>query len=145
MWTIRGNYRWYLLLLLLLTAIVVSACGMLGHMGRVGTRPEITPSPTVALGGLATVSYREEIAPILGKNCTSCHGGEIGLYLDSYDTLMAGSSWGKVVIPGDMALSTLVQRINGEIQPQMPLNRQSMSTEDITLIETWVMEGALNN
>jgi hypothetical protein len=145
MGTFRGNARWYLSTLLLLMAIAVSACDMLGHIDRVEPRPEITPSPTVTPGGQATVSYREDIAPILGKSCTSCHGGQIGLYLDSYHTLLAGSSWGKVIIPGDTVSSTLLQRIKGEIQPRMPLNRPSMSTEDIALIETWIMEGAVNN
>lgn len=114
-------------------------------MGRIASRPEVTPAPTATPGGVATVSYREDIAPLLKKDCVSCHGGQIGLYVDSYDTLLAGSSWGKVVIPGDTSNSTLLQRIKGEIQPRMPLNRPSMSLEEIALIETWIREGAANN
>ena len=65
-------------------ACIASACGMVGHMGRVVSRPTVTPAPTVTPGGSTTVSYREDVAtPILKKNCDSCHGGQIGLYVDS--------------------------------------------------------------
>ena len=143
--TTLGKARWHLFLLILPIAIFTAGCGMFGQMGRVEPRPEVTPAPTVTPGGLTTVSYRAVIAPILSKNCNVCHGGQIGLYVDSYDTLLAGSSRGKVVIPGDPAKSTLMQRIKGDVQPRMPLNRQSMSGEDIALIETWIREGAANN
>jgi ABC-type hemin transport system ATPase subunit len=69
----------------------------------------------------------------------------VGLYVDSYDTLMVGSSRGKVITPGDPGKSTLIQRLTGEVQPRMPLNRPSMSEKEIAIIETWILEGAANN
>ena len=143
--TTLGKARWHLFLLIMPIAFSTAGCGMFGHMARVEPRPEVTSAPTVTPGGPTTVSYREVIAPILNKNCNVCHGGQVGLYVDAYDTLLAGSSRGKVVIPGDPAKSTLLQRIKGEVQPRMHLNRQSMSGGDIALIETWIREGAANN
>ena len=116
-----------------------------GPMGRVEPRPKVTPAPTTTLGGPATISFREEVSPLLQKDCGLCHGGQVGLYVDSYDTLIAGSSTGKVIAPGDPEKSTIIQRLAGEVQPRMPLNRSPMSEKEIALIETWILEGAANN
>ena len=142
-----GEVRWYLLLLLLPLAFAMGACGMMGNgpMGQVEPRPRVTPAPTATPGGLATVSFREDVSPLLRKDCVLCHGGQVGLYVDSYDTLMAGSSMGKVITPGDPEKSTLLQRLTGELQPRMPLNRPPMSEKEIAVIKTWILEGAANN
>jgi hypothetical protein len=124
------------------------ACGMMenyGPMGRVEPRPRVTPAPTATPGGPATVSFRQDIGPLLRRDCALCHGGQAGLYVDSYDTLLAGSSRGRVVIPGDPGNSTLLQRIRGDAQPRMPLNRPSLAGQEIAIIETWILEGAPNN
>ena len=144
---ILGKDRRYLLLLLLPLAFAAGACGMMGNgpIGRVEPRPEVTPAPTATPGGLATVSFRDDVSPLLRKDCGLCHGGRVGLYVDSYDTLMAGSSRGKVIAPGDPAKSTLLQRITGVVQPRMPLNRPPMSEKEMAVIETWILEGAANN
>ena len=114
-------------------------------MSRVEPRPRVTPAPTTTPGGLATVGFREDVSPRLRKDCVLCHGGQAGLYVDSYDMLMAGNSRGKVIAPGNPEKSTLPQRINGEVQPRMPLNRPPMSEKEIAVIETWILEGAANN
>ena len=49
------------------------------------------------------------------------------------------------IIPGDPSKNTLMQRVKGEVQPRMPLNRLAVSGEEIALIETWMREGAANN
>jgi hypothetical protein len=136
--------RLHLLLLLLSVAFAIGACGIMGS-GGIEPRPNMTPAPTTTPGGPATISFREDISPLLRRGCAMCHGGQVGLYVDSYDTLMAGSSRGKVIVPGDPEESVLLQRLRGEVQPRMPLNRPSMSEEEIAVIETWILEGAPNN
>ncbi len=135
--------------LLVTYGIIAGACGMpmgRGMMGReTEPRPAVTPAPTATPGGPATVSFRDDVRPILTKNCVQCHGGQAGLYVDSYDTLLAGSSSNRVVAPGDPEKSILVQRLTGELQPRMPLASAPLSEEAIATIETWILEGAPNN
>ena len=116
-----------------------------GMMGPSAPPPAVTPAPTATPGGNATVSYRQDIQPIFNRNCVSCHGGQAGLYLDSYDHVMAGSGRGRVVIPGDPQASELVQRITGASQPRMPMGGAPLPASDIDAIVTWVAEGTPNN
>ncbi len=132
-----------------------------GMMGRSAPPPVGTPAPTATPGGTATVSYRRDIQPIFNRNCVSCHGGQAlpfdsaqdkrqssgqaGLYLDSYDHVMAGSARGPVVIPGNPQASELVRRIKGLSQPRMPLGGAPLPAADIDAIVTWIAEGAPNN
>ncbi len=69
----------------------------------------------------------------------------MGLYVESYDTLMAGSSINKVIIPGEPQESILVQRLKGVLLPRMPLNSSPLAGDEIAVIETWIREGAANN
>lgn len=114
-------------------------------MTPVEPRPAVTPAPTATPGGGATVSFRQDVRPLLVQNCARCHGGQLGLYVDSYDTLMAGSSRGTVVVPGDASGSNLVRRLRGEATPRMPLDSGPLTDAEITLVETWIREGAPNN
>ena len=114
-------------------------------MGGSAPPPAGTPAPTATPGGNATVSYRRDIHPIFNRNCVSCHGGQAGLYLDSYDHLMAGSAHERVLIPGDPQASELVRRITGASQPAMPMGGTPLPASDIDVIVTWIAEGAPNN
>jgi len=116
-----------------------------GMMGPSAPPPAVTPAPTATPGGAATVSYRRDIQPIFNRNCVSCHGGQAGLYLDSYDHVMAGSARGRVVVPGDPQTSELVRRIRGLSQPAMPMGGAPLPASDIEAIVTWIAEGAPNN
>lgn len=91
------------------------------------------------------MSYRRDVQPILSRRCVSCHGGSAGLWLDRYERVLAGSSRGLVVVPGDPARSELYRRITGQNQPAMPLNGPSLSQHDIDLLQTWIREGVPNN
>jgi len=95
------------------------------------------------------VDYSTQIQPIFNNKCTSCHinGGAYygGLDLSSYDSLMAGSNNGAVVITGDHANSVLYNRITLPESDQqfMPKNGSPLSQSDIDLIAQWIDEGAL--
>jgi len=85
------------------------------------------------------VDYQTQIQPIFNENCTNCHGSSGGLALGNYDELMSGGNSGDLVIPGDYQNSILWQRIDsGEMPPG-----GNISNAQLELIETWIMQGAL--
>ena len=103
--------------------------------------------PQLLLIGLAwgQVDYQTQIQTIFNANCTSCHinGGayQQGLDLSSYDSLMAGSNNGAVIVPGDHANSLLWQKVNSGTMP--PGNNPDLGAGEINLIAQWIDEGAL--
>ena len=105
-------------------------------------------------GKPAEVSYKADVAPILEKHCQSCHTpgqpGYVasGFDLGGYDTLMKGTRYGPVVLPGDPLTSVLVMLIEGRVDPsiKMPHGGQNpMTDEEIKTIRLWVEQGASNN
>lgn len=105
-------------------------------------------------GRAPAVSYGQDVAPILEKHCKSCHlPGEAGYVvsgfdLSGYDSLMEGTQYGPVVLPGDPLTSVLVMLIEGRADPslKMPHGDASPLTQDeIQTIHRWVEQGARNN
>lgn len=99
--------------------------------------------PTAASS--ATVSFTNDIAPILESRCLSCHGGERtqeGLSVKTYADIMAGSSNGPVVVPGDAANSLLAELVANQ---KMPKRGPKLTPAQVQLITDWVNQGALDN
>ena len=107
--------------------------------------PAVTPAATTTPGGISLMSYKLDIQPIFDRACIRCHGGQAGLYLGSFDYLMAGSANGPVVVPGNSKASELVKRIQGLSQPAMPLGDVSLSPSDVETIILWIDAGSPNN
>jgi hypothetical protein len=104
-----------------------------------------TEEPTEAPPEAGSVSFSEEVLPILTSRCRRCHGSdrvEDGIDLLSYEAVMAGGVNGPVVIPGDSAMSSLVQSI---VSGDMPKRAPNLPATEIGTISTWVDEGALDN
>lgn len=100
------------------------------------------------------VSYAKDVAPILEKHCKACHvpgqAGYIvsGFELQSYDTLMKGTQYGPVVLPGDPLTSVLVMLIEGRADPSLKMphgDAEPLDPDDIATIRRWVEQGAKNN
>ncbi len=95
------------------------------------------------------ISFKEKVAPLLKKYCINCHGPdkvEKGLRVDTYDNLMKGTRYGKIVIAGKSADSVLVKAIKKVPGASaMPPSRRKMTDAEIKLISDWVNEGAKNN
>ena len=94
----------------------------------------------------AQVDYDEEIQPIFNASCTSCHGGQSGVTLTSYDATMnsVGDQYQtEIVVPGEPDNSPLVDKIEPAPQfgTRMPQGG-SLSDEQINLIRQWITEGA---
>jgi Planctomycete cytochrome C len=101
-----------------------------------------------------TVSYQKDVVPILDKHCKVCHlqgqAGYVvsGFDLGSYETLMKGTQFGPVVLPGDPLTSVLVMLIEGRVDPSLRMphgDATTPSADEILTIRRWVEQGAKNN
>ena len=101
-----------------------------------------------------TVSFQKDVVPILDQHCKSCHlpgqpgyvvsGFEVG----SYESLMKGTKFGPVVLPGDPLTSVLVMLIEGRVDPSLRMPHGDATTpteEQVLTIRRWVEQGAKNN
>ncbi len=108
----------------------------------VATEPAAATQP--AAHG-ATVSFAQDVLPIIESRCTNCHGGERtekGLNLKTYSDMMQGSENGSVVTAGNAADSKLVELI---VNQKMPKRGPKLTPPQVQLIAEWVNQGALNN
>lgn len=94
----------------------------------------------------ASAETWEAIAPILADRCTACHSGEfapLGLSLDSFPGILAGSENGPVVDTATPEASAILRRLTGEAEPRMPLDGPPWLDEaQIAAVEAWVRNGA---
>jgi mono/diheme cytochrome c family protein len=85
-----------------------------------------------------------EVGALFAERCVVCHSGAdapLGLRLDTFEGVLAGSENGPVVVVGDAA-SPLLQRLRGEAEPQMPLDGPPfLDRAQIAMVEGWVMAG----
>ncbi len=91
------------------------------------------------------VSYTKDIRPILMGRCGSCHTGEFvseGLNMESYQSLMAGSDNGAVILPGNAGGSLLVKKL---LAGEMPKRGPKLTPVQVQLISDWINAGALDN
>jgi hypothetical protein len=108
------------------------------------------------------VSFSEDIQPILAEACISCHDNEAegeavsGLSLKTYDDLMQGTQYGKVVVPGSAMSSALYLTVAGKTAPEihMPPHHEDKWAEgqgvplmekQIESIRLWIEQGAPDN
>jgi mono/diheme cytochrome c family protein len=111
----------------------------------VASPPAVTVVPTVGPNASQRVSYHVDVQPILTSECGSCHGGQGGFWVDSYELVLRGGNSGAVVVPGKPNASELYLRITGKATPAMPLNNPPLSQPEITAIRDWIAEGAPKN
>jgi hypothetical protein len=138
-------------------SLVVSACGgQAAQTAPTQAIPTLTvaapiESPTEASMGTTEapaadgVSFANDVMPIFAGSCTDCHGGKqtkAGLDLTTYDSLMAGSFDGAVILAGNSAESILVQLV---VDGKMPKRGPKLTTDQTQTISDWINAGALNN
>jgi len=93
----------------------------------------------------AEVSFANDIRPLLQNRCASCHTGKFvnqGLDMGTYDSLMAGSEYGPVIVPGDANGSLLVEKVTSG---EMPKRGPKLTPAQIALIVDWINAGAPDN
>ena len=117
----------------------------------------------VALGGCdRQVSFSADVKPVLDNYCIQCHSGSgegesvSGFAVDDYDSLMQGTKFGQVVVPGSKMSSSLYLVVTEKVDPKihMPPHHDeslaegrgyALSRTNIETIGTWIDQGAKNN
>jgi hypothetical protein len=114
----------------------------------------LLPLLMIACGREATVSFSQDVRPILEQNCLECHqaGGSglnaSGFSMETYDDLMHGTNFGPMIIAGDSQGSNMLVLMEGRADPSisMPHGEQDpISKQDIQTIRLWIDQGAKNN
>jgi len=103
------------------------------------------PPTTEPVAHAATVSFANDIFPILQSRCINCHGGnrtEEGLSLKTYAEIMKGSQNGLVITAGDANNSLLAEMVSNQ---KMPKRGPKLTPLQIELIIDWINQGALEN
>ncbi len=95
----------------------------------------------------AEVSFVRDIAPIVLKRCTGCHGerANLGGYrAHTYQSLMkAGASGKATIVAGKPEDSLFFQRITTKVEPlRMPKSDDALSHAQIALVRKWILAGA---
>lgn len=104
-----------------------------------------TTPPTEASAQTGTVSFTNDVVPILQSRCWNCHGGdrtEEGLNLTTFAGILAGSENGPVIIPGDADNSLLAEQV---VSQEMPKRGPKLTPPQVQVILDWINQGALEN
>ncbi|MEZ5386486.1 MAG: PSD1 and planctomycete cytochrome C domain-containing protein [Prosthecobacter sp.] len=96
----------------------------------------------------AAVDYEKDIRPILEDRCLDCHGPDkqkSEFRVDQRPVMLLGGDSGlKGVVPGDPGGSHMLQLIKSEDDDEiMPPKGDPLTKDQIALLETWIMEGAI--
>jgi hypothetical protein len=107
-------------------------------------------------------SYTNDVQPIFFEHCAECHDQAAegitasGFSVRDYDSVMSGTKFGAVVIPGSSISSSLYLVVAKKTAPEIqmpPHHKQSLSvgrgaalSEDkVEIIRSWIDQGAKNN
>lgn len=88
--------------------------------------------------------YRDEIKPLLAKNCLGCHNSSLkqaGLDLSTRESLLRGSEHGPVVVQGNPNGSQLYKAVAHVSEPHMPFKAKKLPDESIAKIAEWIKAG----
>ncbi len=115
------------------------------------------------------VSFHKRVKPILAHNCAMCHspggiGYEMtGFSVQNYATLIKGSKFGPLVVPGSSEQSNLIWLLRHGAHPtmNMPKNCEQLTADSkctvasvhsrrlpakqVDIIAKWINQGARDN
>jgi WD40 repeat protein len=102
---------------------------------------------TLSATARAEVSFMRDIAPVLVRRCTACHGErkDSGDYrLHTFESLMRrGASDDTPIVPGKPGSSLLYKLITEkEADDRMPQKDDPLSAQQIELVRQWIKDGA---
>jgi hypothetical protein len=91
------------------------------------------------------ISYARDVRSILESRCGNCHLGEFtsaDLHMDTYESLMAGSQNGPVIVAGNAKESLLIKKVS---TGEMPKRGPKLTPEQVQILIDWVNAGAQEN
>lgn len=100
----------------------------------------------------ATVSFKDNVFPILKQNCLPCHSeaqmNQSELYFESYEDMMTGGKHGKPIVAGKADSSLIIQKLS--LKPpfgdQMPMKAKApLPDSAVKVIKDWINQGAKKN
>ncbi|MHB1870930.1 MAG: c-type cytochrome domain-containing protein [Steroidobacteraceae bacterium] len=116
------------------------------------------------------VSFHKDVAPILQRNCATCHSQNgvgylaSGFSVESFAALMKGTKYGPMIDPGSSSQSNLVWLLRHRAHPQINMPKicaqmglvgdncaratasaRDLKKREINLIATWIDQGARDN
>ncbi|MCZ6918356.1 MAG: beta-propeller fold lactonase family protein [Gemmatimonadetes bacterium] len=103
--------------------------------------------PATPLVSQGETGYPQEIESIVNARCLSCHAGATGgggLVLNTWEHLMAGSSYGEAVIPFDADNSLLLEmatKLAGGPHPR-ELGGEMLTDRELAILRRWIADGA---
>ena len=101
---------------------------------------------SAALSAAESISYYEEVRPLLQLHCSGCHQPAnllSGLDITSYGGILrGGSKHGASIVKGAPDRSPLVGLVTGRIEPRMPMGGAALGPDAVAVLERWVREGA---
>src|SRR6266851_7134927 len=124
-------------LLASLLGVISSAVAVTIRLGA-GTPLDQVSAPTM-------IDYELLVRPMLAANCLECHSQDKrkgGLSLATYADALDGGRSGAAIRPGNAGSSLLMQRIRGEVRPQMPMGQSPLGGGEVALIGRWIDQGA---
>ncbi|MEN3942110.1 protein kinase [Prosthecobacter sp. SYSU 5D2] len=107
----------------------------------------VAASATTAL----SVDYQSQVRPIFKAKCFECHSEEAGkekgkVALDTEEKLKATIGPGQHIIPGEPQKSTMLilcKLPDNDEEVMPPKGKNRLTPAELTLLETWIKEGAL--
>lgn len=113
----------------------------------------ISSALCVACSGQHKPGYTADVRPILDQHCAECHmpdgdgAQKSGFQIDSYASILKGTKFGPVIVPGSAESSTLYILVAGKADPKinMPHGKAPLSAKDVETIRLWIDQGALDN
>ena len=103
-----------------------------------GIRPPVIPkAPQPLPKPVVTVSFENDVVPILQRHCFKCHQGnnDTGFRLDVADQVLNQTT------PFSAKTSHLIHRLQATDDSRMPPKGERLSPKEIATISTWINEG----
>jgi len=124
-------------------AVALAASGFAPTQEKKKDLPVI---PTVDLKRKEPIEYSKDIEPIFENKCLVCHSGSIieaKFDMSTYAGVMKGGKRGVAVVPGKSAESNIFLFCSRQKKPIMPPKSEDpLTSQELSLIELWIKEGA---
>lgn len=116
-------------------------------MTRLAWIPLLIASAAIADDSPRPIRFREDVVPILARNCIGCHNdrkAEGGLNLATLEAMKRGGKTlpGEAVVASDPDASYLIELLRPDAEPRMPFRLPPLREADIHTLEQWIREGA---